>query len=521
MFATFVRLRVQLTLGSFRRGPWLTVAVLLAAILGVVLVIVTMAIQLALRGLDADLVRVASILFGAVIFTGLAVVPLVRGGADPMDPRAFAGFGLSNKKLANLLLVAAAASVPIAAVILVVFAGIVTWSRGFWLTVLAIICGVLAIATATLILRLMTSAAAVWIRTQSAQDSAGTIGVFLLVVLPPLLVITAAYRWAAEPGLAVRLAEVLSWTPLGAIWAVPGEAAAGNGAAAAVKLLVAIGYLAGLWWLWQWSVARMLLLVTGRPRTASAALGWFELLSFGPTGAIAARSITYWMTDSRYRMSLVIVPIVPILMMLPLAVVGVPTNWLALIPIPVMCLFLGWLPHNDVSYDGTAIWMNVASGIHGFSDRLGRLAPALILGLPVLFFGSIISAGVFGNPAAFASLIGVGASLLLVGLGLSSMASALLPYPATRPGDSAFAGPQTASSRGALVQTGLFIVTVLLSVPTLVFAGYGFWVDPAWHLTALVTGLGTGIGVLLIGIFVGGWAFSRRGPRLLEASLRT
>lgn len=521
MFTTFVRLRVQLTLGSFRRGRWRSVGMLVAAVLGIIVIIWTMATQITLRSLDAEFARMVSILLGALILVGLATVPMARGGADPMDPRAFAGLELSSRRLANLLLAAAGASVPIGAVILVAFAGVIGWTRGFWLTVLAVICGILAVATATIVLRLMTSVAAVWIRTERAQDAAGTIGIFLLVTLPPLGAIAVAYRWVTDRGLALRLTEVVSWTPFGAIWAVPGEAATGNGAAAVIKLLLAAVYLAGLWLLWQWGVARMLVLEPGRPRPVHVSLGWFELLSFGPSGAIAARSITYWMADSRYRVSLLMVPVVPILMMLPLIVVGVPGNWLALIPVPVMCLFLGWLPHNDVSYDGTAVWLNVASGIHGFTDRLGRLAPALIIGLPVLFFGSIISAGVFGNPVVFSSLIGVGASLLLVGLGLSSLTSALLPYPATRPSDGAFAGPQTASSRGAFVQTGLFLLTMLLSLPTIVFAGFGFWVDSAWHLTALVTGLGTGVGVLLVGVFAGGWAFSRRGPRLLEASLRT
>lgn len=521
MLATFVRLRAQLTLGELRRGLWRSVAMLLAAGLGIAATIVLMSLLIATREMETDLARMVSILVGSLMLFALATVPLMRGGADPMDPRAFADLGLPVKKLANLLMVACLASAPMVAVVLVAFAWVVGWSRGFWLTVLAAVCAILAVATAAVILRLMTSAAAAWIRTDGAQDVAGTIGILLLLTAPTLGAIAVAYRWPADPQLAPRLVEILSWTPFGAVWAVTGEAAAGNGAAAAIKLVVAAGYLVGLWLLWHWAVGRMLVLEHGQPRRANTGLGLFELLSFGPTGAIAARSITYWMTDSRYRMSLLMVPIIPVLMMVPLIVVGVPSNWLALIPIPVMCLFLGWLPHNDVSYDGTAIWMNVASGIRGFSDRLGRLAPTLIIGLPLVFFGSLISAGAFGNPAVFASLLGVGTSLLLVGLGLSSMASALLPYPATRPGDGAFAGPQTASSRGAFVQTGLFLLTVLLSMPTLVFAGYGFWVDPQWHLTALVTGIGTGVGMLLVGVFVGGWAFTRRGAKLLAASMRS
>ena len=37
-------------------------------------------------------------------------------------------------------------------------------------------------------------------------------------------------------------------------------------------------------------------------------LGWFDVLGSSRTGAIAARSITYWLRDPRYQASLVAVP---------------------------------------------------------------------------------------------------------------------------------------------------------------------------------------------------------------------
>ena len=125
-----------------------------------------------------------------------------------------------------------------------------------------------------------------------------------------------------------------------------------------------------LWLAWQALVAWML---TTPQREAGArdyaGLGWFGRMPGTPAGAIAARSITYWLRDARYRVALVIVPIVPTVMILILLVGGVPGRFLVLLPVPIMCFFLAWSTvHNDVAYDNSAIWLHVVSE----HSRLGR-----------------------------------------------------------------------------------------------------------------------------------------------------
>lgn len=80
-------------------------------------------------------------------------------------------------------------------------------------------------------------------------------------------------------------------------------------------------------------------ILTGRPERTHRSprglrLGWFDLLGSTRTGAIAARSITYWLRDPRYQASLVAVPLLPIVSLLLLAVVGVPFPLLSLLPVP-------------------------------------------------------------------------------------------------------------------------------------------------------------------------------------------
>jgi ABC-2 type transport system permease protein len=276
-----------------------------------------------------------------------------------------------------------------------------------------------------------------------------------------------------------------------------------------------------LWVAWQALVAKMQV-TPGREAHLKqyGGLGWFDRMPRTPIGAIAARSITYWGRDSRYWVSLIMIPIVPILVIVPLAVAGVPGNYLALLPVPMMCLFLGWTMHNDVAFDNTAIWLHVASGTRGAADRIGRLVPALITGIVVIGLGSAVSVYFYGDWAALPSVLGVSTCILLSGLGFSSYTSARFPYPATKPGDSPFAQPQASDTAAALIQSLSFTGSIILSLPAIVCALLGLFVDPIWNLPALFAGVGVGLAAVVAGVWLGSRTFERRGPEMLGSALR-
>ena len=73
-------------------------------------------------------------------------------------------------------------------------------------------------------------------------------------------------------------------------------------------------------------------------------VGWFALLPSNAFGAIASRSLVYWLRDRRYIMNIIVVPVAGVLTVFPLIVAGVPVEIAALVPVPVMALFFGWLP---------------------------------------------------------------------------------------------------------------------------------------------------------------------------------
>ncbi len=145
-------------------------------------------------------------------------------------------------------------------------------------------------------------------------------------------------------------------------------------------------------------------------------------------------------------------------------------------PVPIMALFLGWLVHNDTAYDNTAIWLHLASATTGRADRLGRVVPPLVVGVPLLVIAAILSAAVYGSGRILPALLGVGLGVLFTGLGLSSVGSARFPYPAVRPGDSPFAAPQSVGTASSLIQSLSFLVTIILASPTLLFAALALFI---------------------------------------------
>jgi ABC-2 type transport system permease protein len=317
------------------------------------------------------------------------------------------------------------------------------------------------------------------------------------------------------------VAGVIGWTPLGAVWSAPGDAATGDIGAAVLKLLIAIATVVLLWFAWR---ALVFAMTTSSQRLAHVrtyrGLGWFRLFPATAAGAVAARSATYWVRDARYHVSLIVVPVVPLLMMVPLAVVGVPPNVLALFPVPIMALFLGWSVHNDVAYDSTAIWLHVASSVPGKADRIGRLTPALLLGVPVIVLAAFITAPLFGDDAILPALIGLGLCILFAGLGLASVTSAQFPYPAVRPGDSPFAQPQAVGTASSLIQSFSFFFTAALSAPVAWLAWLTLIEGSKWALPTLGLGIALGLVYLAIGVWGGGRIFTRRGPAILAFSMR-
>ncbi|MDO3698587.1 ABC transporter permease, partial [Curtobacterium flaccumfaciens] len=430
MVAQLLRLRADLLAGEVRGTARRSVAVVLASLVGLLAAVFVASQTIALGDADPDVARAVIVPVGTLITFGFTVVPLVVGRSDQLDPRRFAVFGIGRRRLAIGLVVAGLVGVPVIGVVVVAVGQVVAWARDPGLGLLAVLGGLLGVATCALLIRVCCTVGSRLIGPDRSRDAGWLVALVIIALSIPTVALLLRVDWLDPQGAEMqRVADVAGWTPWGAAWAVPAEVASGHVGAGVLKLLVAVAVVALLAWAWWALVGRALETVDDRARTRRyQGLGWFDRFGSAPVSAVAARALTYWVRDPRYRTSYLIILLVPIVV-IPLGVAGVPWQWTALVPLPLMALIAGFLPHNDVSYDNTAVWLHVASGAPGWSDRLGRVVPVLVVGAPAIVAGAALSARLFGDWAAFPLLIGVSASALLSGLGLSSVLSVLMPYP--------------------------------------------------------------------------------------------
>lgn len=516
MAAHVLRLRLTLMVGAFRGGRLLRTLLGLAAI-----VVVTVAVCIAVLSLaDAPLAvaRTVIVLGGAAVLLGFLTGPILTGAIDQLDPRRFGVFGVDERHMPWILALASLVSIPSFALLAVGVCIVVLAVQlgASWGT--AVLVSLIGVVVSALVARIGMALSALLLPERRSRELTALFALAVIVVAFPVAVFLASLEWdGAVPAPVAVATMIVGFTPFAAIPAFPFALAAGDVAGAWTSGLVAAATVAVVWFTWSWLVRR-LMTTTERPAASRerSGLGWFALLPSTAFGAIAARSLVYWLRDRRYIVNIVVVPVAGVLAVFPLLVAGVPLYIAALVPAPVMALFFGWLPHNDVAYDSTALWTHVASGVRGLPDRLGRLIPVALVAIPVLAIAIPLTLAIIESWYLLLPMIGLATSLFLSGLGLASIASVVSPYAVSHPGDSPFQQPQRSASRGAFGPAAAFIGTLIVSAPTLWLFIMTIIIDDIYNPLTFWVGLGTGIVTLAIGAFVGGRIFDHGGARLME-----
>lgn len=469
----------------------------------------------ALAQSDRLTTAVVTVLAGSAVTLGFAIAPPVTASVDPLDPRRFAVVGPEPRPLAASLVLAGLVSVPVFVVLVLAISLAVAWTAHGAAIIASVVSIVLGVVTCVLLARVSMALGALVRRPRQSRELIGVYLVAVLVVVVPVGIFLASLEWrGAVPSQLVSAAEALAWTPVGAAWSIALAPSAGAVVGSVIVALATVAVLLVAWF----ALVRLLLTTTPRPVTVRerAGLGWFALLPGTPGGAVAARSLSYWLRDRRYVVNIVVVPIAAVFSTVPLFVAGVPLELAMLLPAPIMALFLGWLPHNDLAYDSTALWMHIASGVRGLSDRVGRLVPVVLIGVPLLAVAIPLAIAAHGRWSFAPALVGVCAALFLAGLGLSSISSVAAPYAVSRPGDSPFRQPQRTGSGGVAAQALVMVGALAAAAPALWFAWQAATSDTADTYLALWSGLVAGGVVLVGGVAVGAALFERRGTRLME-----
>ncbi|WP_111721332.1 transporter [Homoserinimonas sp. OAct 916] len=521
MVAHLVRLRLLLLVNSWRRSPWQLVAVVLGAAYGLGMLGLITVGMVALGGTDTLFIRTVLVLAGSALVIGWMVGPLITVGIDQtLDPARLAPFPLTKSQVLAGITVGGVLGIPGILTLLATGAIMVAWWQHPAAAVAALVCAVVGTLSCVIGARTVAAMTTGLVSGRRFREISGVLLFIPLVLLGPIIIVLGTGVRGAVDALP-QVAAGLGWTPLGAVWSVPAQIALGNHPVAALQFAIALAWPVLLVLVWRRSLDHALSSPThgASRRVARGALGFFRLLPDTATGAVAARSLTYWVRDPRYGKQLILVPIIPVLLYFYASTADSPG--LVNAAGPVIAFLLSLSIFTDVSYDGTAFALHLSTGIRGRADRSGRILAVALFAVPIVIAVTVGSAWLSNSWLHLPGLLGLTLGILLTGFGVASITSARIVFPVPAAGDSPFKSPPGAGLISSLTTFATWGILLVLIVPEMVLAIIGFTLQSqTFGWITLAVGVVLGGGVLLAGIRIGGALLERRGPELLQQLAR-
>jgi len=349
----------------------------------------------------------------------------------------------------------------------------------------------------------------------------GTILIFVPLMLMGPLITGATQGLKDNASYLPDLASTLAWTPFGAPWALPADVAVGDYGRAVLRVLICLAGLALAVWLWNIALVRAMVnppRATGAKRAAGK-LGFFSLFPATPTGAVAARTATYWFRDPRYSASLIVVPLLPVLLYL----TGMRDGQFGMLLVvgPLVAFLMSWSISSDVSYDDTAFALHVATGTPGRADRWGRVLGCCVLAVPAVLVVVFASVALSGRWDLLPGVFGASAGVLMAGLGLASVLSARYVTAVPKPGESPFKNPPGGKGLTLAVQgLGMLLLVVICLPQAGLLIAELVTGDQLWGWLNAVFGTALGAFLMWLGVRLGGRDVERRGPELLAQLIK-
>jgi len=513
--AHLVTLKLALLRNGLRRSAWQVVGLVIGLLygLGLAALLVVGLVVLAVQG-DQEIAATTLVLCGGLLVLGWWLIPLVAFGVDAtLDPQRFTTFAVPRRQLLVGLALAGLVGIPGLVTVVVALTSAAVWWRDPAAVAAGVAGAALAVAVCVVGSRATTTALAPLVTRRKVRE-VGTIVVLVpLFMLGPIMAAVGSGLSSVSDSLP-DIARVVGWTPFGAPWALPADVAAGSWGPAAAKLVIALATLAGLAWVWDRALTRAL--TGGEQREGSHAkvrgLGIFGRVPATPVGAVAARSLVYWLRDPRYAGAVVVVPLVPVM----LAFLGGADSLLLLLSAPVGAMLFGWAISADVAYDSTAFWTHVAAPITGAVDRWGRVCAALVIGIPGTLVLAIVSLAVSGRWGLTVPLLGFSLGVLATSLGASSFVSARVVYPVPKPGESPFSTPQGSQTAAMVSQmVGMIALCALLLPSGGLAVAAALTGSAVLGVVTLAVSIALGVVFLMVGVRLGGAQYDRRAPDLL------
>lgn len=523
MVAVLVRLKLTLLRNSLRRSAWRTVGLIIGMVYALGIVVAVLIGMVGLRSTSPELTADVTVVALSALTLGWLVMSLLVFGVDEtVDPAKFALLPVRARELLPGLLVAGLVGVPGIASALVALGLIIAWARTAPVTLAAIVAVPLGVATCLLLSRAATAAFASFLASRRFRDLAfvalALFGASLGIGgnLIGSFVTTDVHQLRAS---LAHLAVVAGWSPFGWAWSLPADLARGQWLIAGLRLVLAVALIGLLWVAWgRFLAARLVSPIEGGAESAKVRdSGLIErLYPASPAGGVAARTLRYWRRDPRYLAGIAGFMIAPMVIIVTQLLNPDGSSAVAMLAPSLMGLLVGLSVAQDLSYDGTALWLHISAGLRGADDRTGRVMSTATVYLPLLLILLTATVMVTGEWRLLPVTVGVTVALMLTGLGVGSTVGALWQWPAPPPGANPFQKGSSGGLPALLSFSVTMLVTLILTLPTIALAIWSAFTHWVGYLT-LPVGLACGLVALRIGINQGGKLLDRRWPEVMRA----
>lgn len=464
---------------------------------------------------------------GYLVVTGLfalqlvawTLTPLVAFGVDEtVDPSKFALLPLRVPALQRGLLVSSLVGyLPLFNAVVLVGAALGVSFRASMLP-LALVCAALQLVTVVVFSRAAATSMATLMTSRRGRDLGMVVGFGVLVVY--MGASTALNSGGAGLASASRtIAEVLAWSPPGALASLPAFVETGQWGRAGIAAATALVFVAIGWAWWSRALGRSLVSVDSDTSSSAPSHGLGGRDAVGTTtrgvsAVVAGRDRTLIWRDPMRRLTFLIGAFMGIawaLLVFPGTAAVYATAFGAVL--------LGSQAANQLGLDGSGLWLHlVAFGdtVRARGELLGHALAALLPSIPVIGVCVVVVAVVRDGWGSVPGALAVDLAVLGGTVAVSTLLSPVVPYAVPQSRKSMFASSVPAQkSRAFRSSFGSMLGGILSAAPVIGLAVLGALVDPLWSWVALVVGIALPVVWIRLAVTRGARAYLERGPEIL------
>ena len=528
--STIIAMRWSITWGTIKHSSWQMVGAIISLLMTIGICLASWQAALTLGGWlpsagPGDRQRMGTILVMFLVGLTLGVILIqlaFLGQGSNLSSSRFVLYGIPDSQLqVGLYLTGLTGPAGLTGLGCFLALTAIYARTGVGATIMALIAALLAVmvmlalsrAVLDLVGTLMVSQ-----RSRSGLYLLVTVVIMLLCLLPSLLDSGIMDGMAVDTDSLKSAADILAWTPLGAAVRLPEDFLSGSWWALLGRLCMELATLALCFMIGMLCLRHDRLYAGASAERSSAPKGLGMLgRSRDAVDAMTARLLIYLRQDPRrlvsYPLLLVVVILYAVIFrQMPMML------WLG----PVVGAWVLEVPEgNALAYDGLALRMEIAAGVKGREDRLSRVRSHLSVAMPCILLLGLVTLALSGamkggrDLAISLDMLAVTIGLLLSGLGVAQVFSALLIYPVPSM-DQPFTSPQGRAVAQGFLPLLQLLASLVIMLPTFLVALLAMTtvgILPLW--LPMPVALANGLIVLAVGVAIGSRIFDRRQSAIL------